>query len=67
MNPTISKLIAVLILIQIASAQMTYDPRAGSATETPFSEDSDSYKWLYKRALTGPTSYEFQSVRYAPG
>lgn len=55
MNQTICKLIAVLILIQIASAQMTYDVRASSATETLFSEDSDSYKWLYKRALTGPS------------
>jgi len=53
MNPTISKLIAVLILIQIASAQMTYDVRAGPATETLFSEDSDSFKWLYKRDLSG--------------
>ena len=66
MNQTIRKLIAVLILIQIASAQMTYDARAGSATETLLSEDSDAYNWLYERALSGP-SYEFQSVRYAPG
>jgi len=65
MNQTIRKLIAVLILIQIASAQMSYDVRAGSATETLLSEDSDSYKWLYKRDLSG--SFEFQSVRYAPG
>lgn len=42
---------------------MSYDPTTSSATATVLSQNEDSYKWFYKRAITA-SSFSFESVRF---
>jgi hypothetical protein len=61
-----TKLVAILLLLSLISSTplMNYDPTASSATPTLFREDSDLYKWFYKRTITSGSSYSYESTRF---